>query len=61
VAQNFENFGNKIKNNEIWNPTLQELIDYWENFEKLILDIDNHGAIFVKSKTELIYRSVFLI
>lgn len=56
VAQNFESLGKKIKNNEIWNPTLQELVAYWSNFDNVVLDIDNEGTIFVKSKTELQFR-----
>ena len=57
VAENFKNLGNKIKNNEIWNPTLKELIDYWSNFEKILLDVDKEGTIFIENKTELLYRS----
>ena len=58
VAENFKNLGNKIKNKEIWNPTLQELVAYWSNFENLLLDIDNQGNVFVKNKTELLFRTV---
>ncbi|MEI7507984.1 MAG: hypothetical protein WCJ62_00795 [Flavobacterium sp.] len=58
VAQNFESLGKKIKNNEIWNPTLQELVAYWSNFENLVLDIDSQGVIFVKNKTDLLFRTV---
>ena len=57
VAQNFENLGKKIENNEIWNPTLQELIVYWSHFDKILLDVDNQGTIFEKNKTELQFRS----
>ena len=57
VALNIENLANKIKNNEIWNPTLQEFIEFWSNFDKLLLDIDNQGTIFEKNKTELQFRS----
>ena len=57
VAANFKNLGDKIKNYEIWNPTLQELIDYWSHFDKILLDVDNQGTIFEKNKTELQFRS----
>ncbi|OXB20789.1 hypothetical protein B0A80_17845 [Flavobacterium tructae] len=56
VAENFEFLGNKIKNNEIWNPTLRELIEYWSGFENLLLDIDLQGNLFEKSNTGLQMR-----
>ncbi|RAR70227.1 hypothetical protein [Flavobacterium aciduliphilum] len=55
VSKNFEFLGEKIKNRDIWNPTIQELVAYWSNFEKVILDVDYQGTIFVKNKTDLIY------
>jgi hypothetical protein len=58
VSDNFKFLGNKIKNQEIWNPTLTELIDYWANFEKVIFDIDIEGNIFEKSNTALQMRNV---
>jgi hypothetical protein len=57
VAVNFRWLGDKIKNNEIWNPTVQELIDYWSNFEEILLDVDDDGTIFERNKTELQFRS----
>lgn len=58
VANNFKNLGQKIKNQEIWNPTLNELIVYWQSFEKTILDIDSSGKIIVIEKSNLTFRSV---
>lgn len=58
VSENFKFLGNKIKNNEIWNPTLSELIDYWSGFEKLQFDIDLQGNLFEKSNTGLQMRKV---
>lgn len=58
VAKNFQFLGTKIKNQEIWNPTLTELIDYWANFEKVIFDIDIEGNIYEKSNTVLQMRKV---
>ncbi len=58
VAANFKNLGDKIKNNEIWNPTLQQLVAYWSNFDNVLLDVDNQGTILVKSKLELHFRQV---
>jgi hypothetical protein len=58
VEDNFNFLGSKIINNEIWNPTLKELVDYWSGFEEVILDIDEYGDIVVKSETNMIYREV---
>jgi hypothetical protein len=58
VAERFKFLSNKIKNQEIWNPTLTELVEYWANFEKVIFDIDHQGNLFEKSKTCLQIRKV---
>lgn len=58
VASNFKNLGIKIQNQEIWNPTLNELIVYWRNFEKTLLDIDASGKIAVIEKSSLTFRDV---
>ncbi|MBS7231883.1 hypothetical protein KHA90_12695 [Flavobacterium psychroterrae] len=56
VAENFKYLGNKIVNNEIWNPTLIELIEYWARFEKVFFDIDFEGNIFERNNSGLIFR-----
>ncbi|UTN04591.1 hypothetical protein L0669_01510 [Flavobacterium bizetiae] len=53
VSENFKYLGVKIKNDQIWNPTLTELIEYWKDFEKVIFDIDLQGNMFEKSTTNL--------
>lgn len=58
VFRNFKILGDKIKNQEIWNPTLSELIDYWAKFEKVVLDIDKDGNIFEKSNSGVRIRKV---
>ncbi|WP_428231292.1 hypothetical protein [Flavobacterium sp.] len=58
VSENFKYLGAKIKSKDIWNPTLSELIEYWANFEKVILDIDLNGNICEKSSTGLQRRKV---
>lgn len=58
VAGNFNYLGAKIINNEIWNPTLSKLVEYWSNFDTVVLDIDLNGVVFVKNKTDLNYRKV---
>ncbi|MCV9927468.1 hypothetical protein OIU83_07380 [Flavobacterium sp. LS1R49] len=56
VADNFKFLANKIKSEEIWNPTLIELVEHWTNFEKVVFDIDSSRKIFVKDNSCLIFR-----
>jgi len=56
VTERFKFLSNKIKNKEIWNPTLSELIEYWKGFENAILDIDSNGILFFKDDTNLTFR-----
>jgi len=58
VSENFMFLGYKIKNKEIWNPTLSELIEYWSSFEKVILDIDHNGNLFQKTESILKHRKL---
>jgi len=58
VAANFGNLAIKIKNNEIWNPTLNELVVFLANFEKAVLDSDANGNITVANASGLPYRTV---
>lgn len=58
VSENFKLLGEKIKNQEIWNPTLSQLIDYWSNFEKIVLDIKTDGIIYLKTDTILKMRQL---
>jgi len=58
VSENFRYLGNKIENKEIWNPTLSELIEYWKGFEKMVLDIDLNGNIFVIKNIDLQVRQI---
>lgn len=56
VAERFKFLSNKIKSNEIWNPTLTELIEYWQGFEKVVIDVDDNGFVFLKNDSDLIFR-----
>lgn len=58
VSENFKLLGKKIKKQEIWNPTLSELIEYWSNFEKIVLDIKSDGSIYLKVDTVLKMRQL---
>lgn len=56
VAERFKFLSDKIKSQEIWNPTLTELIEYWSGFEKVVLDIDSNRVLFVKNNSGIIFR-----
>lgn len=58
VVDNFMYLGNKIKNKEIWNPTLNELIDFLTHFEKVVLNVDSKGKIVVECNSNLPFRTV---
>lgn len=56
VEERFNSLSEKIKSREIWNPTLTELVEYWKGFERVVLDIDSNGFVFVKNDSGLIFR-----
>jgi hypothetical protein len=58
VAENFKYLGQKISSKDIWNPTLNELIVFLANFEKVVLDVDTKGKIVVVNDSELAFRIV---
>lgn len=58
VVQNFEYLSKNIKEQNIWNPTLTELILYYKNYTKTILDINENGTIFMKNNTNIPSRKV---
>lgn len=58
VAQNFKLLGQKIKDNTIWNPTLQEWIEYWSKADEIVLNVNQNGVIFVQQPTDIKYRII---
>ena len=58
VAANFKILGEKIRNGQIWNPTLNDLTLFLANFEKYVLDIDVDGNIVVLHDAGIPYRRV---
>jgi len=58
VYDNFKFLEEKIKSKEIWNPVLSELIEYWVNFEDIILNIDQNGDLFTEMKPILHVRKL---
>ncbi|MBC7641257.1 MAG: hypothetical protein H7174_02780 [Flavobacterium sp.] len=58
VVCNLEYLSDKIHENKIWNPTLSELVNYWSNFEKTIIDVDSNGEIVLVNKSNLICRII---
>lgn len=58
VDRNFSYLSDKIKNKEIWNPTLNELVCFLSNFETTILDVDSTGKCSVSMGKGLPFRIV---
>lgn len=54
VVANFENLSLKIRENKIWNPTLSQLIEYFNIFEETVFDIDTHGVLYIKNPNNLL-------
>lgn len=59
IEDNFKLLGNKITNNQIWNPTLSELIDYLSDFEHIALDINANGELLMKEDSNILFREIF--
>ncbi|MFN3755248.1 hypothetical protein [Flavobacterium sp.] len=57
VEANFKFLGEKMKNQEIWNPTIKELVQFLANFEKTVLDINADGKLIVINAATLPYRT----
>lgn len=58
VRNNFIKLGKLIEEEKIWNPVLSELVNYLSGFEKIILDIDIDGKIFIEQSGNLLSREV---
>ena len=58
VVENFKYLGQKIKNKEIWNPTLNELLVFLSHFQEVLLDVDDNGHISVIKDANLPFRTV---
>lgn len=58
VVGNFKYLGEKIRNKEIWNPTLNELLVFLSHFQEVLLDVDDNGHISVIKDANLPFRTV---
>lgn len=58
VVANFHYLGSKIAENKIWNPTLSELISYFDALDKTIISVDENGNLFVKNNQFLAIRAI---
>ncbi len=58
VVPNFDYLSQKIKTNQIWNPTLKALIEYLSEFEKIVIQVDEKGSLFVSSTIEIPNRYI---
>ena len=55
----FKLISNKVKDNKIWNPTLQDFIDYYQKYKNVELGIDLKGEIvFLHHTKEISYRFI---
>ena len=59
VRDNFVSLGKLIEERKIWNPVLSDMVRYLSGFEKVVLDIDDEGKIFVKESGNLLSREIF--
>lgn len=56
VVRNFEYLANKIHDKKVWNPTLSELISYWNDYQNTIFDINSQGQIVQKNNQQISSR-----
>ena len=58
VKENFKYLSQKIEQNTIWNPTINEMVNQYKEFQKVIFDCDENGFIFIKNTTSILQRNV---
>lgn len=57
AASNFSYLSQKIHNDSIWNPTLSQLLAYYNSFQNTLFDMDANGIIFIKNNNNIPSRS----
>ena len=58
VNQNFNYISEKIRNKEIWNPTLNQLVEHWMMFQNSKLELDLNNQILPSKDCNLPYRII---
>lgn len=58
VTANFKYLSRKIKSEEIWNPTLHELICYFKDFQSVSFECNATGDIIIIDENQLEFRKV---
>ncbi len=60
VSRNFEYLGRKISHQEIWNPSLNELAEWFDELREIRFELDGSGDVILasKHKHEMILRKV---
>lgn len=58
VVQNFDYLSKKIESQEIWNPTLKELIAYFKQLSAVSFYCNEVGDLLIDDKNKLLYRAV---
>jgi len=54
VEKRFKYLSEKIKSDDIWNPTLQELVTQLQKLKEVIFDCDENGEVFIVKKDDAI-------
>lgn len=58
VSRNFTYLGEKIKQKEIWNPTLSELVEQWKKFQRVEFKITENKEIEIDTASDISYRKI---
>ena len=57
VVSNFDYLAQRIEDKSIWNPTLSELITYYNKYQNTYFDMDKNGVIVIKSNENIPSRT----
>lgn len=58
VEANFQYLAQKIRNKEVWNPTVKQLVDFLSTFETVVLDLDAQGKIIAVNSAGIPNRPI---
>ncbi len=58
VSSNFAYLGQQIEQQKLWNPTLEELVSYWKQFNEVIFELAENGQITIKNANGIPHRNI---
>lgn len=58
VVANFQYLSEKIQQKFIWNPTLSQLLQLFDDFQNVVFDVNEKGVIFTENNFSLPLRSL---